>query len=132
MGSAGKKHTLIESIFKTGNYEVGGGNMNIAFPILSIIVVSLIYKYEKFQKAKLFFERIFWIDKFQGEGFLRKSLLFFAKCSMLLYLFMLIMTILIGLFFFEVGLLINASILAIVFPLCYRFTMGFQRFYHNI
>jgi hypothetical protein len=107
--------------------------MEIIMLGIDVILIVLIWKYPKLQKVKLFLERLFWIDKFNGEGFHRKLLRFYGKCGMIFYLLFIIWGILYWLITFEFSVLINVIFFGgIGFLLCYRIVVGFQRYLHNI
>lgn len=97
-----------------------------------MLLIALIMKYPKLQRVKLFFEKLFWLDELQGEGFLRKSLQFFGKLSMLMYLFAILWSIVRSLIFFDFSMLYGIFFIGIGFPLCYRLVVGFQRYLHNV
>lgn len=106
--------------------------MNYVTLGIVIILICIIMKHSKFRKIRLFFEKLFWIDKFQGEGFLRNFFRFCSKFSMLSYLFIMIWTIAGSLILTDFSMLSGIFFVGIGFPVCYRLVMGFQRYWHDI
>jgi len=104
----------------------------ILIDLVSIVITYLILKNNRFLRLKLFLFKLFWIDKFQGKGMIRRFLLFGAWFFMIFYLFAFTMMFLSSICFLNLPQLIFTVVGIIIYPLMYRLVMGFQRFFHGI
>ena len=84
-------------------------------------------------KIKKFLNKLFWIDKFEGKS---KLFTFIGKFFMYGYIVTIFLCLISLIFSFivaqDLSLLGSLPILIVIYPIMYRFVMGFQRLLFRI
>lgn len=94
--------------------------MEYLMNFINIVLIVLVMKYSKFKKIKNLLEKLFLIDKFNGEDFRSKILWAFGIC---IYMFMVISCIFTWLITFDSWNLYGAFLYGIVLPLGFRLSV---------
>jgi hypothetical protein len=105
--------------------------------LISILLIYLILKNEKFNKIKQFIYKLFWIDVFtNNEKYKYKFgydfLSFIARFFMYIYIVFMSYSISTSLIHLDIELIISTLILGIIYPIMYRIIIGLQRMFLGI
>ncbi|MPM58059.1 hypothetical protein SDC9_104888 [bioreactor metagenome] len=83
----------------------------------------------KLSKLREFLRKLFWIDKLEGKN---KFLTFAAKLYMYFYITVIPIFLIFAVLSFNLGNVVSACLLVVIYPIVYRMIMGFQRLVHKI
>ncbi|MDF2522649.1 MAG: hypothetical protein K0R31_290 [Clostridiales bacterium] len=104
--------------------------MSTVSVIVSFVTAYFILNDYRFQKIKIFLEKLFWIEKFNSNKNKKKKLNGFyleAKFFMLFYLVLFTQMLLNNIFSFSLQKLTYSVVIMIIYPLLYRLIMSIQR-----